>query len=194
MVTVTPFMGKLKVHIRQFYVDGNDEIKPGKSGIMLEIEEFYELVELIPQIKSSIEMYGLKDTGIPSSPFKLNLPVLDLDTVFLSFPSTDEPIPITRDEELLDSQPKFPSSPSSLPDVQSPLPDPYLEKYLSDLSRKEELERYYQDLATDEYLFGPSLNEESVVFESENPVSLPSLESIDENSPKRQKRKRKRSN
>ena len=31
-VTVTPFMGKLKVHIRQFYVNGNGEIRPGKSG------------------------------------------------------------------------------------------------------------------------------------------------------------------
>ena len=67
MVTVTPFMGKLKVHIRQFYVNGNGEIKPGKSGIMLEIEEFYELIELTPQVKMSIERYELKDSGIPSS-------------------------------------------------------------------------------------------------------------------------------
>ena len=55
MVTVTPFMGKFKVHIRQFYVNGNGEIKPGKSGIVLEIEEFDKLFELIPQIKESIE-------------------------------------------------------------------------------------------------------------------------------------------
>ena len=38
MVTVTPFMGKLKVHIRQFYLNENGEMKPGKSGIVLEIE------------------------------------------------------------------------------------------------------------------------------------------------------------
>ena len=55
MVTVTPFMGKLKVHIRQFYINGNGEIKPGKGSIVLEIEEFDKLVELIPQIKKSIE-------------------------------------------------------------------------------------------------------------------------------------------
>ena len=42
-------------------------------------------------------------------------------------------------------------------------------------------------------MFGPSINEEVVVFESENPVSLPSLESIDENSPNKLKSKRKRS-
>ena len=69
MVTVTPFMEKLKVHIRQYYVNGNGEMKPGKSGIVLEIEEFDKLVELIPQIKRSIERYELKDSEIPSSPF-----------------------------------------------------------------------------------------------------------------------------
>ena len=126
MVTVTPFMGKLKVHIRQFYSNGNGEIKPGRNGITMEIEEFDELVKLILQVKKSIERYELKDTGIPSSPFKLDLPVLDLDTVFLPSPPSQEPIPITRNEELLDSQPKFLSSPLSLPDL-PPLVDPSLE-------------------------------------------------------------------
>ena len=32
MVTVTPFMGKLKVHIRQFYVNEKGEKKPSKNG------------------------------------------------------------------------------------------------------------------------------------------------------------------
>ena len=35
MVTVTSFMGKLKVHIRHFYVNGNGETRLGKSGITL---------------------------------------------------------------------------------------------------------------------------------------------------------------
>ena len=133
MVTVTPFMGKLKVHIRQFYVNGNSEIRPGKSGITLEIEEFYELVKLIPQVKTGTERYECEDTGIPSSPFKLDLPVVDLNTVFLPSPPTQEPIPFTLDEQLLVSQPKFPSSPpSTLPDV-PPLIEPSLEKILSDI-------------------------------------------------------------
>ena len=34
MVTVTPFMGKLKVHIRQFYMNKKGEKKPGKNGIV----------------------------------------------------------------------------------------------------------------------------------------------------------------
>ena len=133
IVTVTPFMRKLKVYICQFYVNGNGEIKPGKSGITLEIEEFYELIELIPQVKMSIERYKLKDTGIPSSPIKLDLPVLDLDMVFLPSPPMEEPIPMTQDKELLHSQPKFASSPpSTLPDI-PPLIEASLEKILSDI-------------------------------------------------------------
>ena len=97
MVTVTPFMGKLKVDVRQFYIVGNGKIEPGKSGIVLEIEEIYNLVELIPQIKRSIERYECEGTGIPSSPFQLDLPVLDLDMVFLPSLPLQEPISITRD-------------------------------------------------------------------------------------------------
>ena len=37
MITVTPFMGKLKVHIRQFYVSEKGEKKPG-NGITLELK------------------------------------------------------------------------------------------------------------------------------------------------------------
>ena len=142
MVTVTPFMGELKVHIRQFHVYRNGEMKPGKSGITMVIEEFYELVELIPQIKTSIERYELNNSGIPSSPFKLGLPVLDLDTVFLNSPPSQEPIPIIGDEELLTSLPKCPSpSPSPLPDVQPPHVDPSLENIYDNSPKKEKRKR-----------------------------------------------------
>ena len=87
MVTVTPFMGKLKVHIRQFYVNEKGEKKPGiKNGITLELEEFDELMKLIPKVRDSTARYELRDTGIPPSQFELDLPVLDLDTVFLPSP------------------------------------------------------------------------------------------------------------
>ena len=119
MVTVTPFMGKLKVHIRQFYVNGNGEIKPGKSGIVLDLKEFDKLVELIPQIKESIERYELKDSKIPSSPFQLDLLVLDLDTVFLPSPPSQEPTSIPHDEKLSGNQPKFPSLPLINPSLEN---------------------------------------------------------------------------
>ena len=59
------------------------EKKPGKNGITLELKEFEALPKLVPKGQDSIATYELRDTGIPSSPFELDLPVLDLDTVFL---------------------------------------------------------------------------------------------------------------
>ena len=90
---------------------------------------------LISQIQESIARYQLRDTGISLSPFEVDLPVLDLDTAFLPTPPLQdlEPIPIIRDEELLDSQPKFLSPPSTLPSLLPPLIDPSLENILDDL-------------------------------------------------------------
>ena len=79
MVTVTPFMGKVNVNILQFYVNGNGEMKPGKSGITLELNEFDKLVKLIPQIQSSIKRYELKDIGVSTTLLELGFPVFDLD-------------------------------------------------------------------------------------------------------------------
>ena len=77
MATVTPFMGKIKVHIRQFYVNQNGEKKPGKNGIVLELDRFDALAKLVSKVQDSIARYELKDTGIRSSPLELDLPVLD---------------------------------------------------------------------------------------------------------------------
>ena len=134
MVTITAFMGKLKVHIRQFYVNDKGEKKRGKNGITLELEEFGKLAKLIPKVQDSIARYELRDTGISSSPFELDFPVLDLDTVFLPSPPSQEPIPVIRDEELLNSEPKCHSPPpSTFTNLPPPLVDPSLEKILSDI-------------------------------------------------------------
>ena len=74
-------MEKLKVHITQFYVNEKRKKKPGKNGIVLELDEFEVLAKLVPKVQDSIARYELKHTGIPSSPFELDLPVLDLDTI-----------------------------------------------------------------------------------------------------------------
>ena len=37
MLTVTPFKGNPNIHIRQFYVDENGEIKAGRIGITLSL-------------------------------------------------------------------------------------------------------------------------------------------------------------
>ena len=75
MVTVTPFNAYLKVHIRQFYVNGNGEMKASRIGITLSVEEFTELMKLIPKIKDSITQYKLQNIG-PSPP-----PVIDLEKI-----------------------------------------------------------------------------------------------------------------
>ena len=123
MVTVTMFMGNLKVHIRQFY----GEKKAGRSGITLNVEEFDELVKLIPKVRENIAKYEVRDTGIPASPFELDLPVLDLDSVFL-------PSPPSQDPEL--ELPKFPTPPTTQPDL-PPFADSPLEKFFSDLREED---------------------------------------------------------
>ena len=152
MLTETPFNSNLKVHIRQFYVNGNGEMKAGRNGITLSLEEFDKLVSLIPQVQDSIARFELRDTGIDSSPFAVSIEESifpDLDSVFLPSPPTQESISIILDDERLDSQPKFALPPSSLSDL-PPLVDSTLEKILSDLTPKEKLETYRQDLAADE--------------------------------------------
>ena len=62
-----------------------------------------------------------------------------------------------------------PSPPPPLPVLPPPLID--LEKILTDLSPKEKLERYHQDLAADEYLYGPTIDRETRATEHDNPVS-----------------------
>ena len=115
-------------------VNEKREKKPGKNGIILELEEFDARIRLVPQIQDSIARYEFRDSRISSSPFVPDLSVLDLDTVFLLSPPLQEPIPIIQAEELSDSQPKFPSPPSTLPNVPAPLIDPSLENDLDDLS------------------------------------------------------------
>ena len=67
MVTVTPFNANLKVHMRQFYVNENGEIKASRIGITFSVEEFNEFVKLIPKIQDSITQYKLQNIG-PSPP------------------------------------------------------------------------------------------------------------------------------
>ena len=124
MVTVTPFNANLKVHIRQFYVNENGEMKASRIGITLSVEEFNELVKLIPKIQDSIVRYKLQEIG----------------------PSPPPPLPV-------------------LP----PIID--LEKILTDLGPKEELERYHQDLDADEHLYGPTIDRETRVIEHDDPVT-----------------------
>ena len=50
-ITVSEFKGKKMVHIREYYMAG-DEMKPGKKGIALSVQDFELLSSLIGEIKS----------------------------------------------------------------------------------------------------------------------------------------------
>ena len=63
---------------------------------------------------------------------------------------------------------------------------------MSDLDSKEKLERYHQDLAADEYLYGPTIDRETRVIGHDDPVNLPSFQNIHGDSQKKRKEKRKR--
>ena len=67
MVTVKPFNANLRVHIRQVYVNENGEMRASRTGVTLSVEEFNELVKLIPKIQDSIAQYKLHDIS-PSPP------------------------------------------------------------------------------------------------------------------------------
>ena len=95
----------------------NGEMKDSRIGVTLSVEEFNELVKLIPKIQDSIVQYKLYEIK--------------------------------------------PSPPPPLAVLSPPLIDPSLEKILSDLDSKEKLERYHQDFAVDEYLYGPTIDRET---------------------------------
>ena len=75
IVTVTPFNASFKVHIRQFYVNENGEMKASRIGVTLSAQEFNELAKLIPKVQDSIAQYKLQGTG--SSP----PPLIDLEKI-----------------------------------------------------------------------------------------------------------------
>ena len=198
MVTVTPFLG----HIRQFYVNEKGESKPGKNGIVLDLEEFEALAKLVPKVQNSIAKYEIRDTGIPSSSFQLDLPVLDLDTDFLPLPPSQEPIPFIINKELFNSQPKFPASPPPL------FIEASLKNILSDIRVGEQSNPTEIDFVNDgkrkmindcdhkcSKAVGfsyPGIVLHCSECDPEKKKKI-TLESIDENSPNRLKGKRKRS-
>ena len=60
------------------------------------------------------------------------------------------------------------------------------------MDQKKKIERYHQDLDADGHLYGPTTDRETRVIEHDDPVNLPSLENIEDDSHKKRKEKRKR--
>ncbi|KAI0206915.1 transcriptional Coactivator p15-domain-containing protein [Astrocystis sublimbata] len=61
-VTIQNFKGKDYINIREYY-DSNGELKPGKKGIMLPLEQYDSLVAAIPAINAEL---GSKGHEVPN--------------------------------------------------------------------------------------------------------------------------------
>ena len=85
-MTVTLFVANLKDHVRQSYTNENGEMKASRIGFTLSLLK--NLMKLIPKVQDGIARYELRDTGISSGPFELDLCILDLNTVFLPSPQS----------------------------------------------------------------------------------------------------------
>ena len=53
-VNINNFRGKLMVDIREFYQDDSGELKPGKKGISLSLEQWENLKKIIPEIDAKL--------------------------------------------------------------------------------------------------------------------------------------------
>ncbi|KAI1756447.1 transcriptional Coactivator p15-domain-containing protein [Xylaria castorea] len=62
-ITIQNFKGKNYVNIREYY-ENNGELRPGKKGIMLPLEQYNALVTAIPAINAELESKGHEVSNI----------------------------------------------------------------------------------------------------------------------------------
>ncbi|KAK9782514.1 putative Transcriptional coactivator p15 (PC4) C-terminal domain-containing protein [Seiridium cardinale] len=66
-VGISEFQKKPYVNIREYYVDGDANWKPGKKGISLPLEQYNALLRAIPAINAELASQGLDVAEIPSN-------------------------------------------------------------------------------------------------------------------------------
>lgn len=54
-ITVNVFAGKKRVDLREFYEDESGELKPGKKGISLSLEQYELLKSVIPRVDDALK-------------------------------------------------------------------------------------------------------------------------------------------
>eukprot|EP01135_Chromosphaera_perkinsii_P001798 Nk52_evm67s210 gene=Nk52_evmTU67s210 len=57
-ITVREFRGKTLVDIREFYTDNSGELRPGKKGISLPLEQWKELKKLSTDIDAAVKEFN----------------------------------------------------------------------------------------------------------------------------------------
>uniref|UniRef100_A0A8C2TFI4 Activated RNA polymerase II transcriptional coactivator p15 n=1 Tax=Coturnix japonica TaxID=93934 RepID=A0A8C2TFI4_COTJA len=56
-VRVSCFKGKVLVDIREFYMDKEGDMKPGRKGIALSAEQWNQLKEIVPDIDAAVKKF-----------------------------------------------------------------------------------------------------------------------------------------
>ncbi|XP_021234434.1 activated RNA polymerase II transcriptional coactivator p15-like [Numida meleagris] len=56
-VRVSCFKGKVLVDIREFYMDKEGDMKPGRKGIALSAEQWNQLKEIIPEVDAAVKKF-----------------------------------------------------------------------------------------------------------------------------------------
>ncbi|KAI0156845.1 ssDNA-binding transcriptional regulator [Xylariaceae sp. FL1272] len=69
-LTISTFKGKTLVNIREYWTDQSGEMKPGKKGISLTIEQYTAMVEALPAVNAELESKGVKAPNLSSSKAK----------------------------------------------------------------------------------------------------------------------------
>ncbi|PSR80933.1 transcriptional Coactivator p15-domain-containing protein [Coniella lustricola] len=98
-VVVQKFKGNTFVNLREYYEDSSGEMKPGKKGLMMSIEQYQSFVGLIPSINAALRNEGVafednEDDGVQDPTSKTTKKVVDAKTA-----STKANIDATSDED-----------------------------------------------------------------------------------------------
>ncbi|KAI1817374.1 ssDNA-binding transcriptional regulator [Poronia punctata] len=66
-VVTQDFKGKTYINIREYYSDASGELKPGKKGIMLTLEQYNTFLGLIPAINAELKSKGHEISDVPAT-------------------------------------------------------------------------------------------------------------------------------
>ncbi|KAI0024179.1 PC4-domain-containing protein [Xylariomycetidae sp. FL0641] len=67
-ITISDFKGKKYVNIREYYTDASGEMKPGKKGIMLNLDQYNALLLAMPAVNSELEAQGHELPDLSAAP------------------------------------------------------------------------------------------------------------------------------
>lgn len=67
-VVVSEFKGKSMVSIREYYKDSNGDLKPGKKGISLPLEQWNAVLKVVPHVNGELAAHGHEVADVQAGP------------------------------------------------------------------------------------------------------------------------------